>query len=587
MSARTTTFAALAGVVLAAIAAPNASARSPVILEGADDDMRDAISALLPDRDDPETLFDAERLADEAAEHANAWLRSEGYYAGTAEAVATDTPPRASVRLTPGARFRLGAPSVAYDGAAPDAAAQAGVTDALRLAREGAPARASDVLAAEAAAVASLQGVGYVDAIASPRRVVVDHAAATMTPAYRFVAGPRVRLGALRAEPADLLRPGFVADVINWEPGEIYAPEHLRDLRRNIAATGAVSRVNTRLEQSPVAADIRDVVLELEPAARNAYELGFGYSTTEGIGVDAEWTRRNFSHRADTLRLATTLGELRQSLTAELTRPHAAGLNRTVRFTASANREDTTAYERTGFSLAGAVDAARRLRYGVSYGASVSADEYQRVSGVETAYVLGAFGEVRRDTTGNPLDARDGDIVEFRVEPAISAGDATVTFLRSTLEARTYESLGADERTTLAARVRVGAITALSGDNEDLPPDRRFYAGGGGSVRGYTYNSIYPDYRKLPNVTPGGEALIEVSAEARRQLGGPFGIAAFVDGGNAFDSWSDAADLRWGVGVGLRYNLGFAPLRVDLAVPLNGGDDDPSYALYVSLGQAF
>ena len=67
-----------------------AEARSPVAIEGADKDTREAIQDLLPDREAPETLFEAERLAEEAAQRANAWLRSQGYYAATVTPEATE-----------------------------------------------------------------------------------------------------------------------------------------------------------------------------------------------------------------------------------------------------------------------------------------------------------------------------------------------------------------------------------------------------------------------------------------------------------------------------------------------------------------
>ncbi len=150
-----------------------------------------------------------------------------------------------------------------------------------------------------------------------------------------------------------------------------------------------------------------------------------------------------------------------------------------------------------------------------------------------------------------------------------------------------YESFAKDDRVTLAARLRAGWLEALAGAADDAPPDRRFYAGGGGSVRGYDYNSIYPRERDLLGLSPGGRGLLEGSLEARWRFGEHLGAAAFVDGGAAFDDWSDAGDLRLGVGIGARYDLGFAPLRVDIAFPLDDRDAAPDYALYISLGQAF
>jgi translocation and assembly module TamA len=573
-----------------------AQSSSPVAVDGADEGARDAIKALLPERDAPRTRFDAERLSEEAATRATAWMRAQGYYGGAALAQAEGEPPRARILVTLGPRFALTAPTLTFEGAEPAPDAQAAARAALAAAPEGAPARAQAVLDAEAAAVAALAAAGYADARALERRVVVDHATQRMDAALRVQAGERVRLGRVRAEPEELLRLGFLEDVTNWVPGEAYTPERVSRLRRDVAATGVVSRVTTRLEPRADDPGRRDVVLDLEAAPRHALELGGGYSTTEGVGVEAEWTRRNLTRRDDTLRVIVRAGEKLQQLGADLSRPHAVGLGRTLRFSADARREDTDAFEREGLALAASVDAAQRLRLAASYGVNLAADRFDDASGRSDAVTLSTFAELRRDTTGSLLDARDGDVAVLRIEPSYAAGDAGLGFVRATLEARTYEtSRDGAGRTTYAARARLGHVAAITGTDEDIPPDRRFYAGGGGSVRGYAFNSIFPEDRRSAGATPGGQYLIEVSAEARTRMSGAFerwfddrlGFAAFIDGGAAFDTWDEAADLKWGAGLGARYDLGFAPLRIDVAFPLDPGPDDLAAALYVSIGQAF
>ncbi|MBK6705024.1 MAG: hypothetical protein IPG56_15565 [Caulobacteraceae bacterium] len=83
-------------------------ADSPVVIDGADHDTRRAILELLPDRDAPESLFDAERIAEEAAARALAWLRSEGYYGATVTPEASDNPPSARLIIDLGTRFTFG-----------------------------------------------------------------------------------------------------------------------------------------------------------------------------------------------------------------------------------------------------------------------------------------------------------------------------------------------------------------------------------------------------------------------------------------------------------------------------------------------
>lgn len=458
---------------------------------------------------------------------------------------------------------------------------------AIATVQPGAPARAASVLQAESDALAALQAHGYADAAALDRRVIVDHASTQVATEFRFNAGELARLGAVRAEPPDILRLGFMDDLRNWETGDVYTPHALARLRRDLTATGAVSLASTSLAP-PDENGLRDVIIDVEPAKRNAYEIGVSYSTTEGAGVQAQWTRRNLTGRADALTVAGTLAELQQGVSVSLSRPHAAGLGHTATWGASIDREAIEAYTRQGAAIFASVDASTRLRTSTSYGVRLSADEYDDVSGtVRDAVVLSGFGDWRHDSTDFSLDPRDGSITELRLEPSLSTGDETLTFVRATAEGRIYESLGANDRITLAARARLGWLEAVSGDPDDAPPDRRFYAGGGGSVRGYQYNSIYPAERDLLGLTPGGQGLLAGSVEARWRVNERWGAAAFVDAGTAFDDWSEAGDLSWGVGFGARYNLGFAPLRIDVAFPLDDEESEDDFALYISLGQAF
>ncbi|MEQ1617070.1 MAG: autotransporter assembly complex family protein [Terricaulis sp.] len=573
---------ASAGLV---VPAPLAFAQTPLTIVGPDDQTRRAILDILPDRERPASLFDAERIAEEAAARARTWLRSEGYYAATVTPDVRDEPPLARLIIEPGARFRFDAPLLSFDGAPPDDATREAVVLALNGLHEGEPARAAIILHAEAEALAALQSSGYADAAIGEHRVTVDHATARVAAELRFNAGAAFRLGDIRAEPEGAFRPGFLHGLRNWRVGDAYSPEALARLRRDLASTGAVSRIGSRL--APADEDgVRDVVLELEPAKRNAYELGLGYSTTEGAVVEARWTRRNLTGRADALTLSTTLGEIQQDITATLARPHGAGLGHTINFGAALQRETSDAFTRQGASLLASVDASTRLRIGRSYGARLSADRFDDLAGgVRDALVLSGFAELRYDTTEFSLDPRDGAIFDFRIEPSVSAGDASLGFVRAIAEARGYESFGERDRLTLAGRVRGGWLESFFGSVDDVPPDRRFYAGGGGSIRGYSYNSIYPHIRDDLGLSPGGQGLFETSLEARWRFDDKLGAALFVDGGAAFDDLEQASDLTWGAGIGVRYDLGFAPLRIDVAFPLDAERD--RYALYISIGQAF
>ncbi|HWA22804.1 MAG TPA: BamA/TamA family outer membrane protein [Caulobacterales bacterium] len=569
---------------LALHAAPACAQESnPVVIEGVDAAMARAIALTLPARSPPQTVFDAESIAEEAAARAETWLRSEGYYGAVLRATGEETPPRARVQITPGARFTFTEPVLFFSGAAPGAEALALTQAALAPAKAGAPARAADVLAAEAAAVTALQSSGYAAAKALPRAAIVDHATGKMSVTFKIDAGLPAALGVARLETPGVVKPEFLAKVPRWKPGEAYSPDKLTDLRRDLSSTGAFSRVAVKLADAPNEQGQRDVIVTLDPAKKRAIELGASYSTTEGVGVDAQWTRRNLTGRADQLTIGATLAELDQKFTASLWRPHEILPGRHLRYTVEASHEDTTAYTRLGGSIGVAVEADANARRAILVGANLAVEDYGDAGGVGNAYILSAFVSGKYDRSDSRFDPHEGYVLEARVEPAVSTGAATTAFVRTTGTARGY--LTPSRGLTLAARVSSGWVAPVSGNEKDLPLDRRFYAGGGGSVRGYEYKSIYP-MSAIKTAPPGGQGLLETSVEARAHIKGPIGAAAFIDGGSAFDSFG-AVDMRWGAGIGLRYDLGFAPLRIDIAAPLNKRPGDPNFAFYVSIGQAF
>jgi translocation and assembly module TamA len=136
---------------------------------------------------------------------------------------------------------------------------------------------------------------------------------------------------------------------------------------------------------------------------------------------------------------------------------------------------------------------------------------------------------------------------------------------------------------TLGARARLGTIFGASRDQ--IAPSRRFYAGGGGSVRGFGYQELGP--RDAKNVPLGGRGLSEFSIEGRYRFG-DYGVVGFVDAGQVTErQYPDFSDMRVGVGVGGRVYTSFGPVRADIATPLGRRPGEALITVYVSIGQAF
>lgn len=562
-----------------------------------DEDLRNRIVEVIGEVDSPpESRFEARRHARSAAETAEALLRSEGYYQAQIEDVVEgEDQPIAVILIDPGRRFQIANPSVTWTDEAPLPAVEGEVRSEIGL-NEGAPGRAVDVIAAEGRIVAGLTRRGYADARAEPRRVVVDHATFSVQPEYRIDSGPLVTLDGIQLETRGVTNPRWVAGLAPWNEGDVYNPEQVAELERRLLETGVYDGVGVALTPpgQTTPDGNRPVIVTLTDRPRRILEAGATLSTAEGAGVDFIWTRYNQFGRADTLRYQARIAGIDSRLGVDLSLPHWRRPGRTAELSAALVNEDTDAYRRTGIS----VSADLRQRLGrtswFSYGIGLDAGQYAetRFDPITRTPVgfdrdLGLVtlrGSSYMDRSNDPLNPTSGWRLTVAAQPTFVAGEDNLMFLRAEAQVTGYVPLDSGARTVVAGRVRLGSI--FGGSELSVPSDRLFYSGGGGSVRGFAYQGVGP---RLPDDTPrGGLSLFETSLEIRRDLGGSFGAVAFVDAGAiGFQETPNFNNLRYGVGVGVRYNLPFGPIRADIAFPLERRPADADFQVYVSIGQAF
>ena len=185
------------------------------------------------------------------------------------------------------------------------------------------------------------------------------------------------------------------------------------------------------------------------------------------------------------------------------------------------------------------------------------------------------------DRTDSLLDPTKGFRVTALIQPEGSLAGQFSPYARTRLDISGYYPV--TDNIVLAGRVRVGSI--LGAARERLAPSRRFYAGGGGSVRGFGYQELGP---KDPNLDPiGGRSVAEAAFEGRYRFGN-FGVVGFVDAGQVYrGSTPTFSGLRFGAGIGARYYTNFGPMRFDVATPIGRKPGEALVSVYVSIGQAF
>lgn len=588
-------FAAATAAICAQLAASPAAAEPRArVLGELDGDLREAIQNAIGETDRPvNNRFEARRRARDAAEDAIAVLRSEGYYAYEVEADVEDAePPQPIVRIETGPRFTISDPQVSWVGDPPAPPVQAAGEAVMGLA-VGQPGRAADVVAAEGRIVAAVQKRGYADASAAERRVVADYADDTLSPEFRIAAGPLVRLDGVDLVTEGRTNPDWVTRLAPWSEGEPYDPEDVAELERRLLDTGVYDSVTVALgpSEDTTPEGLRPVVVSLAERDRRTLELGASYSSSEGVGVDARWTRYNFLRRADTLVLFGRASELDSRLGSELTLPHWRRPQQTLTVGAEAFRLETDAYQETGARLRADVQRRFGKTSYVTVGGSLEHSRTEESTSRppsplgESVTAAAALAAISLDRSNDPLNPTTGWRLEGRAEPTILVGEnETLPYLRAQAGVSAYYPVDDAARTVLAGRVRVGS--AIGAELPDLPSARRFYAGGGGSVRGYAFQAVGP---RFPDNSPqGGLSLFEASFEVRQAVGEKWGVVAFVDAGSVGgDEVPDFGDVALGAGLGVRYDLGFAPVRADIAVPLDKRPGDADFHIYLSIGQAF
>jgi len=578
-------------------AGPALAAEPKASVEGVSDrGLRQEIVTAIGDvKTKPGSAIEARRRARDAATDAVALLRSEGYYEADVVPDAPDSePPRAVLSITVGPRFHFAAPAVEWVGAPPSPDAVEAGTAALAL-KPGKPGRAADVLAAEGRIVAALTKRGYADAATEVRKVIVDHADQTVTPTFRIAAGDLVRLDQVKLTTKGKTRSWWVRRLTPWKRGEVYDPRKVARLEQRLLDAQVYESVTVALAPKDQTVDgLRPVLASISDRRPHTLELGAGYSTTDGSGVDAKWINYNRLGLADTLTLTAIAHDIQQKLDLELDLPDWARPDQTLKMGVGVQADRTEAYDDAGGGVRAEVERHWTKTTFVSLGGEF---DYTTIKEKDPINAEGTLvGETLKlfitqvpvgltlDRSNDPLNPTRGWRLNVQADPTWVTGDRNLVYLKTQAQVSGYLPLQSDAATVLAGRLKFGSI--IGGQIPDVPANLRLYAGGGSSVRGFGYQEVGP--RLEDNTPEGGLSVVESSFEVRQRVTRQLGLVGFVDVGSVgLATTPSFRDVSIGAGIGLRYDLGFGPFRVDLATPLNPRQGDGPIQAYISIGQSF
>lgn len=456
---------------------------------------------------------------------------------------------------------------------------------------KGEPALSGMVRTAAQVGIDAWRDVGHAKAKIGDQSLTADHRQALLDARLTLAPGPKATFGKLSFSGQKRMKLYRLHKIAGLPEGETYSPEDMRKASERLRRSGVFRSVALTEAETLGPNNTLDVHAQVSEMPLRRLGFGIEATTTEGISLSTSWMHRNLLGGAERLLLEGALthigldnaGGIDWRLGAELERPASFTPDTTARLTLGfehrTDEDEVLDIFGFGFGLrhhfSDTLTAKADLKYGI-----VRAE----AGGVERTYrslslPMGATWD-RRD---NAFDPKRGFWIDAEIMPFQGFGQ-TGSGIRAKWDARGYRSAG--KRLVFAARLQGGLIEGA--DIMDVPRDYLFWSGGGGTVRGFGYQSLGVNSPGR-GVQIGGTEFLGGSFEVRAKATESIGIVAFADYGRISDSQLTSAPLdNWhvGAGLGLRYGTPIGPIRLDIAAPVAGRDGD-GVQFYLGIGQAF
>ncbi len=574
------------------------TARNPgyeVVIEGAPDE--DALALLKKvsqcetlKEDPPASPFLLKNRIDADLTAFGQVFNSLGYYAAktTASVKREETPVKVVFSIDPGPQFILKKAVFALPKGEEGRDVSFPTAKELDLKLDG-PARAAEILEAQDKLTEYFKTRGYPFVKAADRKVAANFADNAVTVTWTVDPGPKVSFGPVTFDGLETVDPSIPRAVIPWKEGETYDIRLINAYRTKLTKLDLFSSIKVDVSEDVAGDGQAPVTVSLIERKHRTIKGGVDYKSDEGPGANISWEHRNLFGQGERLYLAASASPIEQYAEAKFDKPFFLSPSQTLTSRIKYANEDKEAYKGWNFKAEANLrrDFGKDLSAaaGVGYRHSVIKEDKSRPWESEQEYHFAYIPlELTFDDRDSLLDPTKGMLASLAFAPYMGI-DGGPDFLRPEINLTHYLNILESPGIIFATRVAWGADVG-AGLN-DLPSDLRYYAGGGGSIRGYPYQTVGPLRSKTPT---GGQSAFTFSTELRIRLNEYFGIVPFLDGGSAF---SDALPpysepLRFGAGLGFRVYTPIGPIRLDLAAPLERRPDiDPIGQFYISIGQAF
>jgi len=397
---------------------------------------------------------------------------------------------------------------------------------------------------------------------------------------------------------SESLSSDFLRNVISLKLG-CYKSRDVAQAQVDLLQTGLLSAAVPKIEQ--LADNKVKLIFNLQERKHKTQQIGLGFSTDEGPRLTLGWENRNWRGNGKNLSADFKISSITTQLESELRVPQFKTPKLSLLLQGELLETSVDAFDSSSARLSALLEYQASRHWRFSTGVTSQYSKIESSTGEEIFRLFSIPTRVQWDHSDDLLDPTRGFTWTLGVEPFTDITRPEIQFTQFITSFRHYYSprwaWGEDKlkRVTFASRVATGAIRGES--LQSVPADQRYYTGGGGSVRGFDYQSLSPVAQDLtpavagdPNAIVGGLSFFEVAGELRFRFTEQWGAGLFIDAGRGFAEQTPdfGAELGIGGGIGLRYMTSFAPIRVDLAWPISSvNNNEDGLQLYVGLKQAF
>ncbi|WP_051532296.1 autotransporter assembly complex protein TamA [Brackiella oedipodis] len=398
--------------------------------------------------------------------------------------------------------------------------------------------------------------------------------------------GPAVKLGnievlGLRRVPVSLIR-----RYIKYKPGDRFTQAQLDEWQQNLMNTNFFRGAFVSLRKPPGAEVYKQDEVELPinvyvtEAPARLFRAAAGIDDVNIVRVEGTYRQNIVAHKPFSLETGVSAGfkEQRAYLDFYLP-PNYDGTVDSVGLVARHSDINDEEITRLGLGWRRKhefkFDPQSNVEFESLWSVVAAMDRVDRdeVPTYTLPSVVATWNLLRRDVN-DKFDPRSGNLEALDLGIGSDVRERKA-FARVGFRAQVWFPLF--KRDNFSLRGEIGYVKAS--DDTRLPDDFGYRVGGARTVRGYRYLSRG---HESGDATVGARAMYVGSAEYTHYFNDMLGVAAFVDAGDAGDSFGQLLPVV-GYGVGGRVKTPAGPIFLDIAY----GQHEHSLRLHFSMGIAF